>query len=144
MATSMRAPGGNELVLFTPQYDVSTGTDNNGLEILVELERPTLIVPEPDPNDPPRWVVGVIRGIYADQGNTVIPFDHVVISARGSARAALESFGLSIGDQIGINQEITQLTSCPYLPPSEYWLDKIICQYWRRPNSSPRWRNPRF
>lgn len=112
--------GGNDLILFTPQYDLSTGTNNSGLEILVELERPTLIVPEPHPNDPPRWVVGTVRGIYPDQGNTSIPFDHAVLSAKGTARDTLESFNMSLGDQIGINQEITHYeVDCETPAPSE-------------------------
>jgi hypothetical protein len=112
--------GGNELILFTPQYDLSTGTDNSGLEILVEMGRPTLIIPAPNPGSPPRYVTGTVQAILSDQGNTPIPFDHVVLSAKGTARAALEGFSLSIGDQIGINQEITHYEiDCATPAPSE-------------------------
>jgi hypothetical protein len=112
--------GGNDLILFTPQYDFSTETDSSGLEILVELERPSLIIP---PSTNGARVLGIVQAVLPDQGNTVIPFDHVVLSAKGSARADLENLGLSVGDQIGINQEITQLSSCPYLPPPDAnWL----------------------
>src|SRR4030043_1724257 len=39
--------GVNELVIFTPQYNSRTGTDNLGVEGLVEMTRPTMILPQP-------------------------------------------------------------------------------------------------
>jgi len=102
----------NQLILYTPQYDADTGTDDNGLEILVEMKRPTLILPNP------HAAKGFVREIRQDQGSTPIPFDHVVLSAHGTARAMLET--LTVGEEIGISQEITHYESgCG--PPT--WLD---------------------
>lgn len=89
----------NKLILYTPQYDVATGTDDTGIEILVEMTRPTLILPAPS------YSIGFIREIRDHQGSTGIPFDHVVLSAHGSKAEALTS--LRVGDEIRISQEIT-------------------------------------
>ncbi len=45
--------GADELTLYTPQFDWNTRTNGNpnSVEILVELERPALILP-PDPDEP--------------------------------------------------------------------------------------------
>ncbi len=67
----------DELILYTPQYNATTGTDNNGVEVLVEMSRPTLVLPEP------AMALGRIVKIRDLRGNTPIPFDHVVLSATG-------------------------------------------------------------
>ena len=37
----------DELILFTPQYNSRTGTSNSGVEVVVEMARPTMILPIP-------------------------------------------------------------------------------------------------
>src|SRR4030042_935548 len=37
----------DELVIYTPQYNSHTGTGNLGTEVLVEMTRPTMILPKP-------------------------------------------------------------------------------------------------
>ncbi len=93
--------GDNELVIYTPQYDSSTHTDTAGLEVVVEMSRPNLILPEP------AMAVGRIRAIRNNKGNTPIPFDSIVLSASGDLAVKLLSFDLQLGDEIGISQEIT-------------------------------------
>ncbi len=55
----------------------------------------------------------------------VIPFDHLVISAKGDPRdELLDEIGFQVGDQIGINQEITNaLSDCqtPIVDPERSW-----------------------
>jgi hypothetical protein len=102
--------GADQLVLYTPQYAASTGTDNNGVEILVEMSRPTLVLPDP------AQAVGQVVKIRDGHGNTPIPFDHVVLSATGTVRSALLT-KLVVGDEIGISQEISD---CPNSRPT-YW-----------------------
>jgi hypothetical protein len=94
------ARGANELILYTPQFDTNTKTDNTGTELLVELTRPSLIIPGPN-----YYVKGYVRGVRINQGSTLIPFDHVVISAHGTKADKLS--GVNIGDEIRISQEIT-------------------------------------
>lgn len=118
------ARGDDELILFTPQYDLSTLTDNGGVEILVEMERPTMILPPslayfsdlspalqefifPDsqPDNPDSFAKGYVRAIRDNQGNTTIPFDYVVLSATGVKRTKLLE-NLSVGMEVDISQGI--------------------------------------
>lgn len=92
--------GADQLILYTPQYDDFTHTTANGLEVLVEMARPTLILPFPASAD------GFVRQIRDRQGQSLIPFDHVVLSASGKARERLLD-GLQSGDRVRISQEIT-------------------------------------
>lgn len=92
--------GNDELILYTPQYDSNTNTDASGLEILVEMTRPTLILPEP------AKATGYIREIRDKQGSTPIPFDHIVLSASGVVRQTMLG-KIEVGDEVGVSQEIT-------------------------------------
>jgi hypothetical protein len=95
-----RDRGSDELIIYTPQYDSDTNTDNTGSEVLVELTtRPALIIPTPS------MVTGYVREIHQNQGSTMIPFDHVVLSATGNRETTMLN-NVSIGSQIGISQEI--------------------------------------
>jgi hypothetical protein len=94
-----RARGDNELIIYTPQYDTNTKTDNTGSEVLVELPRPLLALPTPS------MVTGTVRQIRQNLGSTQMPFDHVVLSAKGSAATTLLN-NVQVGDTIGISQEL--------------------------------------
>jgi hypothetical protein len=95
----LREPEG--LFLYTPQWGASTGTKDLGVEVLVEVSRPTMVFPGPNVS-----IQGFVREIRDLQGSTPIPFDHVVLSARGAARDRLLKL-VQVGDEVGINQEIT-------------------------------------
>lgn len=90
----------NQLIVYTSQFNDHTNTDSTGLEVLVELSNPVLIMPVPN------MITGYVREIRDQIGSTTIPFDHIVLSAHGTARDNLLSHNLQIGDQIGISQEI--------------------------------------
>jgi hypothetical protein len=107
------ARGTDELILYTPQFDTNTQTDDNGTEILVELTRPSLIIPSPN------YVRGFVRGIFKDQGATLIPFDHVVLSAHGTKADKLS--GINIGDEVRISQEIIHYKQDCSTPSSLDW-----------------------
>jgi hypothetical protein len=98
--------GMDELVLYTSQYDAATGTNNNGVEVLVEMSRPMLVLPEP------AMALGRVEKIRDLHGNTSIPFDHVVLSATGTSREGLLT-RLQTGDEIGISQEIDNCSGSP-------------------------------
>jgi hypothetical protein len=103
----------DSIIIYTPQYAASTGTsDVTGpdVEVVVEMERPTMILP------PPAMAVGTVRAIRENQGNALIPFDHIVISAQGLPVETVLG-RLNVGDQIGISQE---LKNCAYLNKPEY------------------------
>ncbi|MHC4796022.1 MAG: immunoglobulin domain-containing protein, partial [Planctomycetota bacterium] len=91
-----RQRGSNELIIYTPQFDSDTNTDNSGVEVLVEMTRPTLVLPSSD------GAIGYVRQIRVNQGSTSIPFDHVVLSATGSAATTL-SDNVSIGSEVSIS-----------------------------------------
>lgn len=106
------ARDGDELIIYTPQYDSNTRTNDAGLEILVEMTRPTLILPTP------YFARGYVREIRNSAGSTHIPFDHIVLSASGLAMTDLSIFEL--GDEVGVSQEITDFQfGCD--PPT--WID---------------------
>ncbi|MCZ7551434.1 MAG: hypothetical protein B6D39_00530 [Anaerolineae bacterium UTCFX2] len=101
-----RARGPDELVLFTSHYNSSTLTDNSGVEVLVEMSRPNLVLPAP------AMALGTIVQIRDQRGNTLIPFDHIVLSASGEARTLLLD-RIQLGDEIGISQEISNCAASP-------------------------------
>ncbi len=92
----------NGLYLYTPQFDAMTGTGDSDMELLLELSRPALLIPPPNQS-----VVGHVREILDLQGDSEIPFDHLVLSVRGPARNQVLNMGIQIGDEIKINQQIT-------------------------------------
>ncbi len=100
----------DSLVIYTPQYAASTQTDTDGVEVLVEMSRPAMLLPAP------ARALGTVMRIRDRHGDTPIPFDHVVLSASGSARVDLLQ-KLQVGDEIGISQEIKD---CPSAPQN-YW-----------------------
>jgi hypothetical protein len=89
------------LVVYTPQYDVNTGTDDTGAEVLVTLSRPLLLIAAP------RAVTGTITAIYTGTGSTPIPFDSVVLSVGKYAPVYDPVIAHAhVGEVISISQEI--------------------------------------
>ena len=82
-------------MIYTPQYDFNTRTGNDGVEVLVEMLQPAGIGSR---------AKGYIRSIR-DVGSTRIPFDHLVISARGLAGKRLAEHA-RIGERVGILSSI--------------------------------------
>ena len=97
-----KARGADELIIFTPQYNSQTGTDNSGVEVLVEMNRPTMILPAP------AYASGIVRQIHNGEvkGNSLIPFNSIVLSASGTAAQTLLE-NVQVGSEIRISQEIT-------------------------------------
>ncbi|MFQ5921560.1 MAG: phosphodiester glycosidase family protein [Anaerolineales bacterium] len=86
---------GDNIVIFTPQYDFNTHSGNDGVEVLVEMLQPAGIGSR---------AKGYIRSIR-DVGSTRIPFDHLVISGRGLAGKRLAEHA-RIGERVGILSSI--------------------------------------
>lgn len=92
------------MILYTSQYDTTTRTASDGVEVLIEMKRASLLLTEP------RGAKGIVVRIREDAGSTTIPFDHIVLSAHGTAAANLLN-GIEEGDEIEVDQEITSFTS---------------------------------
>ena len=71
--------------MYTPHYAASTGTDDSGVEVRIEMKRPTLVLPGP------AMALGTIVRIRDLQGDTPLLFNQIVLSAAGVARDALLS-----------------------------------------------------
>ncbi|MBQ7705504.1 MAG: phosphodiester glycosidase family protein [Selenomonadaceae bacterium] len=76
--------GENSLVVYNGYFGETTGTNNFGVEIVVEG--------------------GVITGIFYDAGNNYIPIDGYIISAHGTAAEPFKS--ARVHDKIKLNQDI--------------------------------------
>ena len=100
--------GNDELIMYTPQYASSTGTDSSGVEVRIEMKRPTLVLPAP------AMALGKVVRIRDLGGDTPLLFNQVVLSAAGVARDALLS-KIQLGDEIGISQEISNCAASPQI-----------------------------
>jgi len=101
-----RTRSDDELILFTPQYDTNTGTNANGIEVLIEMEEPASISLS---SDAPQ---GIIREIRDHQGSTPIPFDHVVLSAHGTIATELRNI-INVDSRIAIAQRVKDCLISP-------------------------------
>lgn len=95
----------DKLIIYTPHYNTNTQTDNSGVEVLVELSTPLLIKPVPN------YVSGYVKEVRINQGSTIIPFDHIVLSATGSASTKLSS--LNVGDEVRVSMELNHYEGDP-------------------------------
>jgi hypothetical protein len=105
----------NEFILYTPQYSVDTGTtgSSDSIEVLVQLKRPSLIIPYGDMAAAEK---GEIVKILNNKGSTAIPFDHVVLSLHGSKKDDFLSMGIQageLGDKVGISQKVKDCLAFP-------------------------------
>jgi hypothetical protein len=100
-----------ELILYTSHFDGTTKTSAPRVEISIEVDRPALLISDPN------YVLGYVRDIRKNQGSTPIPFDHVVLSAWGDIGDALvsriNSGAIKIGSEVRLTQEITDCLSEP-------------------------------
>lgn len=94
------ARGSDSLIIYTPQYDNTTRTDNSGVEVLVEMTTPAMLTSTTG------MTRGYVREIRQGQGSTPIPFDHIVLSATGAEAVTLLG-NVSIGSEIGISLGVT-------------------------------------
>lgn len=79
----------DELIVFTPEFHLSTLTDTNGVEILI--------------------VNGKITQILPDKGSSRIPAGGFILSASGKMREQLKS--LKVGDKVSIDSPRIPLES---------------------------------
>ncbi|GMU22286.1 MAG: hypothetical protein AMXMBFR13_23720 [Phycisphaerae bacterium] len=108
------------LIIYTPQYDSNTHTDNSGVEVLVELPKPLLL------GSGANRVTGTIRQIRQNAGSSLIPFDHIVISASGSKANTLLNRA-TVGGQVAVSQTLRDyLPGCSTLSGYD-WTNTYAC-----------------
>ena len=95
-----RDPGSSELVIFTPQYANQTPSGTR-TEVVVEMSRPNLTTSGIS------YSSGIIRNVRTSAGATWIPFDHLVLSAAGSAGTTLRN-NAAVGAEVRIYQELVE------------------------------------
>lgn len=107
----------DDFTIYTPQFSQSTRTEtkNRTIEVLVEMNLPARLIPEP------HMTTGIIRKIR-DKGDSTIPFNYIVLSSRGN-----EAFGLrehaQVGDSVGITYELQHYNSgCRGENPADWTL----------------------
>ncbi len=93
---------GNDLIVLTPGSGLPPSVGIGRINMLVEMERPLLILPLP------AMARGTIRELRADVIPAALPFNSIIVSASGSARTLLERYARP-GDEIGVSLEITDL-----------------------------------
>lgn len=108
------APADGQITLFMPQYDTDTNTDNTVTEVVLDMSRPSLLMPTPS------MCTGVVKQIRQNAGSTPLQFDQVVLSAKGSAATTLLAYA-TVGDTIGISQEIHSYDTSCATPVSLDW-----------------------
>jgi len=87
----------NQLILYTPQYDAHTHTDSTGTEVIVQLAEPAGLTSS--------GVAGTVREVRPGQSSSYIPFDCVVLSAKGSPAATLLTKA-QVGAALTIRQSV--------------------------------------
>ena len=106
----------NTLELFTPQYAPHTYTDNNRVEVLVQMTRPNLMFHQSVPS----LALGTVKQIL-HSGSTYIPFDCVVLSGHGTGSTILMN-ECSVGQQIGLKMNWEDYGRGYTVPlPSQDW-----------------------
>ncbi len=106
-------------LLYTPQYDSDTNTVASNtdpvLEIVVQLERPALLISDP------AYVRGYVSEIRINKGSTPIPFDSVVLAFWGDVRSSVlsrvNSGAIQAGSEVRLTQEVADCLSEPVKRP---------------------------
>jgi hypothetical protein len=95
---------GNGLIVYTPQFGSHTPEANEGIEVVVQMTRPAMIMPLP------AYVTGTVIEVRPGRGGTPIHFDQLVLAASGQAAQRLAAQAPA-GGEVRISQEITSYLS---------------------------------
>ena len=109
----------DDLMLYTPQWASSTHTDNSGVEVLAQVDRPDLPLPWSTSSNS---CTGTIIEVRDGQGNTTIPFDHIVLSGTGSGATTLRNKCV-VGETLNLQMLIKDYgfdSRVPVHPPQDW------------------------
>jgi hypothetical protein len=106
----------NQMVLYTPQFNERTPDHTDGVEVVLRMLRPSLVLPTP------AMALGEVVAVRDFSGQTPIAFDHVVLSAEGIMRTKLLE-NIKIGDDVGISQSLVHYAASDCsTPASQDWV----------------------
>ena len=100
--TGLNEESNGDLVIYTPQYDVKTPASSNGVDVVIEVSKPVGIT------NAKNKVEGKVIAVNKNKGSTIIPFDAIVVGAKGTKAGQLGS--VAIGDVIEIYQDMNMYT----------------------------------
>lgn len=98
-------PPENSLVIYTPQKGRRTPSTAEVVEVVIQLTKPLMVTPNP------QYVAGQVVDVREGKGGTPLEFDHVVLTATGSARQSLLSHAQK-GDEVRISMETAHYVEC--------------------------------
>ncbi len=94
----------DSLALYSHQFAANTGTTNEGIEVLVRMSAPAgLFPPSPD-------VKGEIVKVRDPGRSSLLPFNHIVLSAEGKAAQELRKHA-RVGDSLHVVFELKDFGS---------------------------------
>ena len=122
-ATQSTPPAGDDpgLVIYTSQYGPATpargdpGSAGKRVEVVVQLDRPLMIIPAP------AMITGTVHAVWEGAGATPIPFDRIVLSAGGEIAARLRVQARP-GSKVGISQELRHFEPDCRTPNPHSWV----------------------
>ncbi len=94
--------GGQDLIVYTPDYESQGPLGDSTLQVLVELNRPAMIMPLP------AMVTGTVTAVRRSRNPYAILFDHVLLAANGEAQTEALA-NTHVGDRVGLSMEISDL-----------------------------------
>lgn len=115
------APASNEICIFTPQNGLTTGTSASApvTEVVVQLTSPNIVSPSPS------GVAGYVKEVKTVYGSTTIPFDCVVLSAKGVIASKLRTSSI-IGAQVNITTSIDSYETDGTTSIGSTWANAIM------------------
>jgi len=110
--------GEHELVLYMPHYADKTYTSPDGVEIVVQVDRPLGVADKSAPSK------GKVVDIRTDTGSSLLPFDYVVLSGHGGA-------GQKLLKHVRVGQEVQF-----QLGLIDYGVNELPSRNWRNVRAS--------
>ncbi|MEJ2012624.1 MAG: phosphodiester glycosidase family protein [Anaerolineales bacterium] len=106
--------GNDSLVLYTDEFNGFSPGGANQVEVVIELSRPSGILP------PPAHAPGVVLEVRQGLGPTPIMFNQVVLSMRGPESVKIADM-FHPGDKVGVSFELTNYALDCRTPDPNSW-----------------------
>ncbi len=116
------ARGTSDLILYTPQWGPATATDATGVEVVVRMSRPNLVLFDTS------YASGTILEVRDQQVAARIPFDCVVVSGTGSYATTLRNKCVA-GQSLRLQMKVVDIGLLGRTPPlpAQDWTKAYAC-----------------